>query len=136
MVTEGGGVIGPSGACAEVRAAASKATISTCTSFAARSPMGRRSMYSPDSDCGPWLSSSSQPRRIRGCSVLDSTPDQSRALPRVLPLSRMKVRLFGESVSMPPRQPKLKPQHAPKPPHEDLDFLQSTPARPLRIMAE
>ena len=34
------------------------------------------------------------------------------------------------------RQPKLKPQHAPKPPHEDLEFLQSTPARPLRIMAE
>src|SRR5450755_2790367 len=37
---------------------------------------------------------------------------------------------------MPQRQPKLKPQHAPKPPHEDLEFLQSTPARPLRIMAE
>jgi uncharacterized protein (TIGR00730 family) len=34
------------------------------------------------------------------------------------------------------RQPKLKPQHAPKPPHEDLEFLQSTPARPLRILAE
>src|SRR5271168_2160888 len=33
-------------------------------------------------------------------------------------------------------QPKLKPQHAPKAPHEDLEFLQSTPARPLRIMAE
>ncbi|MGA2810301.1 MAG: TIGR00730 family Rossman fold protein [Candidatus Acidiferrum sp.] len=34
------------------------------------------------------------------------------------------------------RQGKLKPQHAPKPPHEDLEFLQSTPARPLRILAE
>jgi len=34
------------------------------------------------------------------------------------------------------RQAKLKPQHAPKPPHEDLEFLQSTPARPLRILAE
>lgn len=33
-------------------------------------------------------------------------------------------------------QPKLKPQHAPKAPHEDLKFLQSTPARPLRILAE
>jgi uncharacterized protein (TIGR00730 family) len=31
---------------------------------------------------------------------------------------------------------KLKPQHAPKAPHEDMDFLQSTPARPLRILAE
>src|SRR5271168_4053468 len=31
---------------------------------------------------------------------------------------------------------KLKPQHAPKAPHEDQEFLQSTPARPLRIMAE
>ncbi len=33
-------------------------------------------------------------------------------------------------------KPKLKPQHAPKAPHEDQEFLQSTPARPLRIMAE
>jgi uncharacterized protein (TIGR00730 family) len=29
-----------------------------------------------------------------------------------------------------------KPQHAPKPPHEDQKFLKSTPARPIRIMAE
>jgi len=33
-------------------------------------------------------------------------------------------------------QRKLKPQHAPHTPHEDLKFLQSTPARPLRILAE
>jgi uncharacterized protein (TIGR00730 family) len=31
---------------------------------------------------------------------------------------------------------KLKPQHAPKAPHEDRKFLTSTPARPLRILAE
>jgi len=31
---------------------------------------------------------------------------------------------------------KLKPQHAPKAPHEDPEFLESTPARPLRILAE
>src|SRR5215467_1260654 len=31
---------------------------------------------------------------------------------------------------------KLKPQHAPQAPHEDMDFLQSTPARPIRILAE
>jgi uncharacterized protein (TIGR00730 family) len=31
---------------------------------------------------------------------------------------------------------KLKPQHAPKAPHEDPTFLESTPARPLRILAE
>ncbi|HEY8716832.1 MAG TPA: LOG family protein, partial [Candidatus Acidoferrum sp.] len=37
---------------------------------------------------------------------------------------------------MSPRLPKLKPQHAPKAPHEDPEFLQSTPARPLRILAE
>jgi hypothetical protein len=30
----------------------------------------------------------------------------------------------------------MKPQHAPKTPHEDPKFLQSTPARPLRILAE
>src|SRR6201984_744885 len=29
-----------------------------------------------------------------------------------------------------------KPQHAPKAPHEDPKFLESTPARPLRILAE
>ena len=34
------------------------------------------------------------------------------------------------------RLPKLKPRHAPKAPHEDPEFLQSTPARPLRILAE
>ena len=33
-------------------------------------------------------------------------------------------------------RPKLKPQHAPKAPHEDAKFLESTPARPLRILAE
>jgi uncharacterized protein (TIGR00730 family) len=37
---------------------------------------------------------------------------------------------------MPARLPKLKPRHAPKAPHEDAEFLQSTPARPLRILAE
>jgi uncharacterized protein (TIGR00730 family) len=31
---------------------------------------------------------------------------------------------------------RLKPQHAPKVPHEDPKFLASTPARPLRILAE
>jgi uncharacterized protein (TIGR00730 family) len=31
---------------------------------------------------------------------------------------------------------KPKPQHAPKAPHEDARFLESTPARPLRILAE
>jgi uncharacterized protein (TIGR00730 family) len=31
---------------------------------------------------------------------------------------------------------RLKPQHAPKVPHEDPKFLDSTPARPLRILAE
>jgi len=29
-----------------------------------------------------------------------------------------------------------KPQHAPKAPHENPEFLESTPARPLRILAE
>lgn len=32
--------------------------------------------------------------------------------------------------------PRLKPQHAPKVPHQDEAFLESTPARPLRILAE
>ena len=31
---------------------------------------------------------------------------------------------------------KLKPQHAPKAPHEDPKFLGSTPARPIRILGE
>jgi len=35
-----------------------------------------------------------------------------------------------------PESKKLKPQHAPPAPHEDMNFLQSTPARPLRVLAE
>jgi uncharacterized protein (TIGR00730 family) len=31
---------------------------------------------------------------------------------------------------------RLKPQHAPKAPHENQSFMQSTPARPIRILAE
>ncbi len=31
---------------------------------------------------------------------------------------------------------RLKPLHAPKAPHENQDFMQSTPARPIRILAE
>ncbi len=31
---------------------------------------------------------------------------------------------------------RLKPQHAPKAPHENASFMQSTPARPIRILAE
>jgi len=37
-------------------------------------------------------------------------------------------------MSVKPAKPK--PQHAPKAPHEDPQFLESTPARPLRILAE
>jgi hypothetical protein len=37
-------------------------------------------------------------------------------------------------MSVKPARPK--PQHAPKAPHEDPKFLESTPARPLRILAE
>jgi uncharacterized protein (TIGR00730 family) len=33
-------------------------------------------------------------------------------------------------------RPRMKPQHAPRVPHEDRQFLESTPARPLRILAE
>jgi len=31
---------------------------------------------------------------------------------------------------------RLKPQHAPKAPHQDRQFMASTPARPIRILAE
>src|SRR5258707_14299413 len=37
-------------------------------------------------------------------------------------------------MSAKPARPK--PQHAPKAPHENPEFLESTPARPLRILAE
>jgi len=36
----------------------------------------------------------------------------------------------------PERARKLKPQHAPSVPHRDPQFLESSPARPLRILAE
>jgi uncharacterized protein (TIGR00730 family) len=35
-----------------------------------------------------------------------------------------------------PHAKRLKPQHSPKIPYEDTTFLNSTPARPIRIMAE
>src|ERR1700686_2238908 len=48
----------------------------------------------------------------------------------------MIVCIFRREKPMSAGQPKLKPQHAPKAPHEDHRFLESTPARPLRILAE
>src|SRR5580693_3633076 len=56
-------------------------------------------------------------------------------LPGLAPLPKIKVCPYGEK-SMSAALPKLKPRHAPKAPHEDPQFLQSTPARPLRILAE
>ena len=43
---------------------------------------------------------------------------------------------FLEKAFMSAAQIKLKPQHAPKAPHQDPVFLESTAARPLRILAE
>jgi uncharacterized protein (TIGR00730 family) len=45
-----------------------------------------------------------------------------------------KLNLFGE-IPMPDGK-RPKPQHAPKAPHEDHKFMSSTPARPIRILAE
>src|SRR6202790_772760 len=56
-------------------------------------------------------------------------------LPELAPLPTIKACPYGEK-SMSAALPKLKPRHAPKAPHEDPNFLQSTPARPLRILAE
>src|SRR6202030_2337749 len=42
---------------------------------------------------------------------------------------------FGDR-QMAVRQPKLKPMHAPLAPHKDPKFLESTAARPIRILAE
>jgi uncharacterized protein (TIGR00730 family) len=41
-----------------------------------------------------------------------------------------------KSAALPNTEAHLKPQHAPKAPFEDAKFLASTPARPLRILAE
>src|SRR6267142_1321281 len=48
----------------------------------------------------------------------------------------MKVRPLHWEAGMSAKPLKPKPQHAPKAPHEDPKFLESTPARPLRILAE
>src|SRR6516225_10613732 len=48
----------------------------------------------------------------------------------------MMVRFGEDETRMSAKPAKLKPQHAPKAPHEDPIFLESTPARPLRILAE
>jgi uncharacterized protein (TIGR00730 family) len=47
----------------------------------------------------------------------------------------MEVRFFGAAF-MSAAEIKLKPQHAPKAPHQDPVFLESTAARPIRILAE
>src|SRR6202035_4592016 len=56
-------------------------------------------------------------------------------LPGLAPLPTINVYPYGEK-SMSAALQKHNPRHAPKAPHEDPDFLQSTPARPLRILAE
>ena len=43
---------------------------------------------------------------------------------------------FGGIDLCPQGSVKLKPQHAPKAPHQDPQFLESTAARPIRILAE
>src|SRR5215471_20595790 len=48
----------------------------------------------------------------------------------------MMVRFGEDATRMSAKPAKLKPQHAPRAPHEDTVFLESTPARPLRILAE
>src|SRR5262244_3286809 len=48
----------------------------------------------------------------------------------------MMVRFGEDETRMSAKPAKLKPQRAPRAPHEDPVFLESTPARPLRILAE
>jgi predicted Rossmann-fold nucleotide-binding protein len=48
----------------------------------------------------------------------------------------MEVRHFGEQFMSLGHSAKLRPQHAPKAPHQDPAFLDSTAARPIRILAE
>src|SRR5499427_1999754 len=48
----------------------------------------------------------------------------------------MMIRFGEDETRMSAKPAKLKPQHAPRAPHEDPVFLESTPARPLRILAE
>src|SRR5215468_9539027 len=48
----------------------------------------------------------------------------------------MMIRFGEDETRMSAKPAKLKPQHAPRAPHEDPTFLESTPARPLRILAE
>src|SRR5580692_5532326 len=69
-------------------------------------------------------------------SVLNSTHPRRKTLPRGSAIPTMIVCIFRRENPMSAGQPKLKPQHAPNAPHEDPRFLESTPARPLRILAE
>src|SRR6202790_226043 len=48
----------------------------------------------------------------------------------------MELRHFGEQFMSAGHIAKLRPQHAPKAPHQDPKFLESTAARPIRILAE
>ena len=58
-----------------------------------------------------------------------------REMSKRLPSREASERQLAKSQAA-PSHGELKPQHAPKPPHQDMEFLQSTPARPLRILAE
>src|SRR5215471_3044440 len=68
-------------------------------------------------------------------TVSNSTQPGCQTLPTVPSLPTMVTRL-SERIAMSSGHIKLKSQHAPKVPHEDPMFLQSTAARPLRILAE
>src|SRR5260221_13714497 len=81
----------------------------------------------------PWHS---QERLCHG-SVLNTTRNVALALPEDAEVPTIRVCPIepgGRKKSA--KQEKPKPQHAPKAPHEDPKFLKSTPARPLRILAE
>src|ERR1700739_4230519 len=72
---------------------------------------------------------------LPSCTVLNSTHLCRKTLPQGAGNPYNQSSSFLESRHMPDGK-KLKPQHAPKVPHEDAKFLASVPARPIRIISE
>src|SRR5258708_29432920 len=89
-----------------------------------------------DLDLGEPTPSAARPAALLECTQFDAGWSAGVAATSCGTYNECSFRWFAGRKGMPGKPAKPKPQHAPKAPHEDPKFLESTPARPLRILAE